>query len=113
MSAALSEYTVHINGVPHTMLLSEADARARGLLDEETAPAQVGDIEAALAERESELLKEHEAAIAELRKEHETAIAEVRTDAEAKAAEAVKAALAERDNAEANKQSGRPKAPAK
>lgn len=32
--ADLAEYTVLINGVPHTMLLTEEDARARGVFAE-------------------------------------------------------------------------------
>lgn len=32
---ALKEYTVHINGIPHTMLLSEEDAKSRGVLKEQ------------------------------------------------------------------------------
>ncbi len=35
MTESLKEYTVHINGVPHTMQLTESDARARGLLTPE------------------------------------------------------------------------------
>lgn len=33
---ALKEYTVHINGIPHTMLLSDEDAKARGVFKEQT-----------------------------------------------------------------------------
>lgn len=30
----LKEYTVHINDIPHTMLLSEEDAKLRGVFKE-------------------------------------------------------------------------------
>lgn len=34
MMDELKEYTVHINGIPHTMLLSEEDAKRRGVFKE-------------------------------------------------------------------------------
>ena len=30
----LKQYTVHINGIPHTMLLSDEDAKLRGVFQE-------------------------------------------------------------------------------
>lgn len=36
--AELKEYTVVIAGIPHTMLLSEADAKARGVFKEPAKP---------------------------------------------------------------------------
>lgn len=35
----LKHYTVHINGIPHTMLLSDEDAKARGVFVEPTVKA--------------------------------------------------------------------------
>lgn len=38
--ADLKEYTVSINGIPHTMLLSDEDAKARGVFKEPKSKAE-------------------------------------------------------------------------
>lgn len=38
--AELNEYTVLINGIPHTLLLSEEDAKARGVFKESKPKAE-------------------------------------------------------------------------
>lgn len=50
MMSGLKEYTVKINGIPHTMLLSEEDARARGLT-EQSVKAAGGKAKAPAAKR--------------------------------------------------------------
>ena len=100
MSAGeLTEYTVQIDGVAHTMLLDRADAEKRGLIDaeqehsaevQELVAARVAAIEEAhrkvLADYD-ELVKAHAEEITTLDAAHQQAIEDAVAAATAKAAE--------------------------
>lgn len=88
MMADLKEYTVHINGIPHTMLLSKEDARKRGLI--KAAPkGEAVDVEAEVAEQVKERVSALEAEF-ETRVEAEVArrVEEAQAEADKAAAEA-------------------------
>ncbi|QAB18786.1 hypothetical protein Leucomu_13485 [Leucobacter muris] len=70
--AELKEYTVEIEGVPHTMLLSEADAAKRGLIDPDAGPIVDVEavVEARVAEIRADLETEHETRVAAIEAEH-------------------------------------------
>ena len=55
----LAEYTVMIGGIPHTMLLTEEDARARGVHGEQPVESDAeADLESADADPASEQVDE-------------------------------------------------------
>jgi len=113
--AELKEYIVPIDGVEHTMLLTQEDAVKRGLIDPEA--AQAADVDAAVEARvdeiRTELRTEHDARVAQLEQEHTARMTALEQQFEERVAAEVTAALAEHQAAGADdtKPRGRQRSP--